>query len=254
MFRFATYIVLALILIILIINVYIFSFSRPYVLNGEISADSLAEKFAEKFSQAKSTAEINAIEVTPTEPFPVAIVLGASVYSDGTLSPVLEARAKTGLDLYQRGLVRKLLVSGDNRRLSYNEVIPIRNYLLAAGVPPEDVFTDFAGFTTYDSLYRARDIFSVQDALIVTQSFHLPRAIFVARKLGLNAYGVPADGGADGGGKGEGGGVIGGADPSNSLREIGASAKTFFEVISGAKPYFLGRQIPITGDGRGSLK
>jgi SanA protein len=172
----------------------------------------------------------------------LALILGASVYGNGRLSPVLEERVKTAIGLYKTGVVKKILVSGDNSTPSYNEVIPIRDYLLENGifdVPAEDIFVDFAGFNTYDSMYRAQEIFHAKNVLIVTQSFHLPRAIYVARSVGLNAYGVPARGGLS---------------TQNTTREIFATVKTFFEVITNARPYFLGRAIPIEGDGRESLR
>jgi SanA protein len=153
---------------------------------------------------------------------------------------MLEERAKTAFDLYKSGLVKKLLVSGDNRTATYNEVMPIRKYLLESGVPADDIFTDFAGLNTYDSMYRARKIFGATDVLVVSQSFHLPRAIYAARNVGLNAYGVPAD--------------IEGSYFRNNTREIFATAKTFFKVVTQAESLFLGREISIEGDGRDSLR
>jgi SanA protein len=208
---------LALLLLALIVNTHVTSFGKKYILKGEMAEDFLDD----------------------TE-MPVAIVLGASVYSDGTLSPLLEERAVTAFDLYSSKRVKKILVSGDNHVENYNEVIPIRDFLIEKGVPAEDVFTDFAGFDTYDTMYRAVRIFGVTNALVVTQSFHLPRALFAARNVGLDAYGVPAD-------KSD-------VYIRNNLREFFATAKTYFEVVTDAPSLFLGRQIPIEGDGRESLK
>lgn len=208
--------VLFVFLNVLIINVYVNTYGRKYIL--------------------KDTANIPFATSTRA----VGIVLGASVYSDGTLSPMLEERAIAALNLYKENKVSKLLVSGDNHTPSYNEVMPIRKYLLDSGVPPEDVFTDFAGLNTYDSMYRAKNIFGADDVLIVTQGFHLPRAIYAARNLGLNAYGVAADSGQ--------------YYVRNSTREIFATPKTFFKVATRSPSLFLGRQISIEGDGRESLR
>jgi len=209
---------LSLLLFVLIINVYVFTFSRKFILEN-----------ATKTPFLESDGNVS-----------VAIVLGASVYSDGTLSPLLEDRAKTALELYKNGVVQKLLVSGDNRASSYNEVIPIREYIIAHSVPEEDVFTDFAGFNTYDSMYRAKKIFGAKNVLIVTQSFHLPRAVYAARQIGLNAYGVPAN--------------KSGYYFRNNAREVLATTKTFIRVLTQARPLFLGREISIEGDGRDSLR
>ncbi len=214
--KFFVSLILFVLLNVLVINVYVSAYGQKYILK-----DPTVSPF------------------TASSSMPVAIVLGASVYSDGTLSPMLEERAKTALMLYHNGMAKKLLVSGDNRTPSYNEVMPIRKYLLDNKVPPEDIFTDFAGLNTYDSMYRAKNIFGADNLLIVTQSFHLPRAIFAARQLGLNAYGIPAD--------------LGGIYLKNDAREVFATTKTFFKVATHAQSLFLGRQISIEGDGRDSL-
>ncbi|MBV9159479.1 MAG: YdcF family protein, partial [Candidatus Kaiserbacteria bacterium] len=106
----------------------------------------------------------------------VAIVLGASVLR-GMPSPVLEERAHTAVDLYLKGKVKKILVTGDNSALSHDEVTPVRKYLLSAGIPAKDIFLDHAGFDTYSSMYRAHAIFGATSATVVTQDFHVPRAL-----------------------------------------------------------------------------
>jgi len=163
-----------------------------------------------------------------------AIVLGASVVR-GAPSPVLAARADEAVALYQKGKVSKILVTGDNGALSHDEVTPVRKYLLASGVPARDIFLDHAGFDTYSSMYRARAVFGVRTATIVTQSFHMPRALFIARRLGIEAYGVAA---------GEGG-----RDLYDYLREIPASWKALFDLALRRQPKYLGPAIPIEGDG-----
>lgn len=164
-----------------------------------------------------------------------AIVLGASVYSNGTLSPVLRERVDKAIELYRAGTVAKILMTGDNSTLAHNEVEPVRKYLLAAGIPAEDIFLDHAGFDTYSSMYRARDVFGVTSAVVVTQAFHLPRAVYIARKLGLEAYGVEA---------GESG-----VSPYNYAREAPATIKAELDVLFYRVPKYLGPQFPIEGTG-----
>lgn len=124
---------------------------------------------------------------------PVAIVFGAGVWPGGQLSPVLEDRVYTAVRLYNAGTVQKLLMTGDNRTLDYNEPQHMREYALELGVPDEDIVLDYAGRRTYDSCYRARHIFGVDAAILVTQAYHLDRALFTAHGLGIDALGVSAD-------------------------------------------------------------
>jgi SanA protein len=170
-----------------------------------------------------------------------AIVLGARVYDDGSLSNMMEDRMLAGMELYKAGKVKKILISGDHGRKNYDEVNTIRNHLLNHGIPPEDIFMDHAGFDTYDSMFRAREVFGVKDAVIVTQRFHLPRAVYIARKLGLDASGLAAD-------KRE---YRVRSKRYSFVREIPARVKAFLDVeIFHSSPKFLGEKIPITGDGR----
>jgi SanA protein len=124
---------------------------------------------------------------------PVAIVFGAGIRADGRLSPMLADRMDTAIALYDAGKVRKLLVSGDNRFADYDEPGRMYDYAVAHGVPPADVVRDYAGRRTYDTCYRAKAIFGVEQALLVTQRFHLPRAIFTCRNLGIDSIGFSAD-------------------------------------------------------------
>lgn len=123
----------------------------------------------------------------------VAIVFGAGLYRDGRPTPVLRDRVATAVDLYSAGKVEKLLMSGDNSNAAHNEPGAMRDYALALGVPDGDIIQDFAGRRTYDTCYRARDIFHVDSAILVTQAFHLPRALYTCNMLGVSAVGVPAD-------------------------------------------------------------
>lgn len=169
----------------------------------------------------------------------VAIVLGAKVWPSGTPSSMLQDRLLTSIELYRQGKIGKLLLSGDHGQVSYDEVNAMRAFVLDRGVPPEDVFMDHAGFSTYDTMYRARDVFQVRDALVVTQGFHLDRAVYTARALGLEATGVPADlhmyqGAA-----------------RFAARDWVARCKALLQLhVLHSRPRFLGPPIPITGDGR----
>lgn len=130
-------------------------------------------------------------EDAPTER--LAIVFGAGLRPDGTPTAVLRDRVETAADLFFSGKVEKLLMSGDNSVDTYNEPAAMRSYAISLGVPDEAIALDFAGRRTYDTCYRAKVIFQVDEALLVTQKFHLPRALFLCNALGLNAYGVEAN-------------------------------------------------------------
>lgn len=164
----------------------------------------------------------------------VAIVLGASVI-DGAPSPALQERAEIALMLYRVGKVQKILVTGDDSVPGFDEVTPVRRYLDANGVPPKDIFLDHMGFDTYTSMYRAREVFEIQDALIVTQGFHLPRSVFIARNLGLDAWGVVAERRGD--------------PIYNYTREMLASIKAAGDLLFNRASY-VGDSYPITGDGQ----
>ncbi len=166
------------------------------------------------------------------------IVPGAFVFPDGRLSDILADRLIVAIDLYKAKKARKLLLSGDHGQASYDEVNAMRKFAQSRGVPREDIFMDHAGFSTYESLYRARDVFGVKEALIVTQEYHLMRALYTARKLGIEAYGVTSDRHRyfkmD----------------YYEMREIAARFKAFIEVdIFRPRPKYLGEAIPISGDG-----
>ena len=167
------------------------------------------------------------------------IILGAGVYGNGDLTPILKDRVDTAVLVYQAGRAKKILVSGDNGSLAYNEVVPIWEYLRAANIPEEDIFLDYAGFDTYDTMYRARVVFEVGSAIVVTQSFHLPRAVFLAHALGIKIQGISPS-------KDKG-------TFFNSLREIPARIKAVGDVVLKSTPTYLGERIPISGDGRATL-
>lgn len=164
------------------------------------------------------------------------LILGAGVW-DGSPSPMLQDRLDTGLTLYQAGAAEKILVSGDHGREAYDEVNVMKEYLVEAGVPAEDIFMDHAGFSTYESMYRAKDVFQVQSMLVVTQEYHLYRSLYVAEQLGMEAYGVGADP------RQYAGQVV------RECREVLARAKDVLYVSCNKQPTYLGAQIDIHGDG-----
>jgi SanA protein len=167
---------------------------------------------------------------------PVGVILGAAILPDGSLSPVLQDRVDMAIRLYKTQMIENILVTGDNSSLAYNEVNPVRIYLLAHSIPDKDIFLDHAGFDTYSSMYRARDIFLAKDMIIVSQSFHLPRAVFIARYLGINAYGMSADNGH--------------YLFRNYVHEFFADTKAVMNLMVNRQPKYLGEEIPLTGDGR----
>ena len=126
-------------------------------------------------------------------PAPVAIVFGAGLWRDGTPTTVLRDRIATAAELYFSGKVQKILMSGDNSYIDYNEPGAMREYALSLGVPEEAIVLDYAGRRTYDTCYRAKAIFGVQQAILVTQGFHLPRALYTCKSLGVKVVGVPSD-------------------------------------------------------------
>lgn len=123
----------------------------------------------------------------------VAIVFGASVYGNGDLSPILEDRVDTAIELYRARKVDRILVSGDNRHASYNEPKAMQEYLVTHAVAPQDVVVDYAGRSTYETCMRAKDVFGLQRAVLVSQGYHLPRALYIANNLGLDAVGMAGD-------------------------------------------------------------
>jgi len=131
--------------------------------------------------------------ISEVPPSRVAIVFGAGIYRDGTPTPVLRDRITVAADLYFSGKVKKLLMSGDNRFLDYNEPGAMRRFAMQLGVPDQDVVQDFAGRSTYDTCYRAKYIFGLEEAIVVTQQYHLPRVLYTCNRIGIDAVGVPAD-------------------------------------------------------------
>lgn len=165
------------------------------------------------------------------------IVLGCLVRPSGKPSDMLADRLRRGVELYESGAAPKILMSGDHGQKEYNEVQTMKQYALDAGIESSDIFMDHAGFCTYDSIYRAKEIFGAKKIIIVSQEYHLHRALLIARKLGVEAVGVASDYHTYGG------------QTYRDIREIIARNKDFLYTIIKPKPKYLGEAIPISGDG-----
>ncbi|MBQ3706574.1 MAG: YdcF family protein [Clostridia bacterium] len=165
------------------------------------------------------------------------LVLGAGVRSDGSPSHMLEDRLLVGIGLYEAGAAPKLLMSGDHGSVDYDEVNTMKSFAVEHGVSPDDVFMDHAGFSTYESLIRARDVFGAKHIVIVSQEYHLYRALWLADALGLEAVGVPADLRT----------YIG--QSMREVREIAARCKDFALGFLEPAPTYLGEPIDLTGSG-----
>ena len=164
------------------------------------------------------------------------MVLGCGIRGEEP-SDMLEDRLLQGVELYYNGASGKLLMSGDHGRENYDEVNVMKNFALERGIPSEDVFMDHAGFSTYESMYRAKEIFKAEKILIVTQEYHLYRAIYDARALGIEAYGVASDPRAYSG------------QIYRDVREVLARNKDFLFGIFKPEPTYLGEEIPVYGNG-----
>lgn len=174
------------------------------------------------------------VETATWHPPRIAIVFGAGVLSDGTPSAMLEDRVRTAAELYRAQKIDRILVSGDNRFASYNEPKAMREYLISHAVAPKDVIMDYAGRSTYETCLRAREIFGVRRALLITQQFHLPRALYLASSLGMDVQGVAADRLN-----------YGGELRFQKFREMAAEFKAFFNVHGFPPRTLLGERIPI---------
>lgn len=191
-------------------------------------------------AHVRSSAEsriVTADEAARLDDVDCIVVLGCGVRPDGRPSDMLADRIAQGVALYGKGASPKLLMSGDHSRSDYDEVNTMRNVAVEAGVPADDVFMDHAGFSTYESMYRARDIFQVKKIIIVTQRYHMYRALYVAQAMGMEAYGVESDPRQYGGQK------------MRDLRELLARPKDLIYTIVMPKPTYLGDAIPVSGDG-----
>ena len=165
------------------------------------------------------------------------VVLGASVFADGTPSGILRDRLDDGIALYKEGVAPKLIMSGDNSTVSYNEVQVMKDYAISQGVPSYDIFCDHAGFSTYESMYRAKHAFGAERIVVATQTYHLYRALYAAQGLGLDSLGVASDY----------------HDYSKQLqydlREIPARTKDFFKTLFKVPSTFVGDPISLDQSG-----
>ena len=165
------------------------------------------------------------------------VILGCKVKEDGQPSDMLRDRLQRGIELYRLGAAPKIIMSGDHGRKNYNEVGTMKQYAVEAGVPSSDVFMDHAGFSTYETVYRAKEIFGAKKVVIVTQKYHLYRALYIAKSLGLEAVGVDSDLETYRG------------QLKRDVREVLARCKDFATSIIKPKPTYLGEAVPVSGDG-----
>lgn len=196
----------AVLIYMLIVNSVIVSYGRDYLLGAEAAGEYGADCI---------------------------LVLGAGLKPDGSPSDMLADRMAVAVDLYKKGAAPCLLLSGDHSRTDYNEVGAMTDYAIAEGVPEEAIVPDYAGFSTYESVYRARDIFSAGRIIIVTQEYHLYRALFIADALGVEAVGVSADVRKYRG------------QAMREIREVLARNKDFVYTILKPEPTYLGDKIPL---------
>lgn len=164
------------------------------------------------------------------------LVLGAGVWGDKP-SPMLKDRLDKAIALYKKGISTKIIMSGDHGKKDYDEVNTMKDYAKELGVPSEDIFMDHAGFSTYDSIYRAKEIFQAKKVVIVTQEYHLYRALYISKSLGVQAYGVMAESKKYG------------AQVYREMREILARNKDVIKCILKPNPTYLGQEIPVNGNG-----
>ena len=196
----------------------------PWAVNGHVKAVSKAQILT--MEEASALQDVDCI-----------LVLGCQVRNDGSLSAMLRDRLQCGLELYRCGAAPKLLMSGDHGQTDYDEVHAMKRYAVENGVPSQNVFMDHAGFSTYESIYRAKEIFQAKKILIVTQEYHLYRALYIAEQFGVEAYGVSADFQRYAG------------QTNRDVREVLARCKDFALCLFKPKPTYLGSPIPIHGNG-----
>lgn len=165
------------------------------------------------------------------------MILGAGIKDDKTPTPMLKDRLDTGIMLYKAGVASKLLLTGDNGSKEHNEIHVMLNYAKDAGVPEEDIFCDHAGFSTFDSMYRAKNIFQVSTLIVVTQTYHEYRSLYIGEKLGLKVMGVASDQ------------VKYAGQPMREIREVLARVKDVFKGMIKSKSILGGEVIPINGSG-----
>ncbi|MDD3504794.1 MAG: ElyC/SanA/YdcF family protein [Eubacteriales bacterium] len=187
--------------------------------------------------KAKTSDRVYVVSTVPRDNYDAALVLGCGVYNNEYPSPLLRERLDAAVELFHEGVVNKLIMSGDHGQDNYNEVAVMKQYAIDEGVPSEAIFMDHAGFSTYESVFRARDIFMADSVLIVSQEYHVYRALYVAEALGLEAYAVSADKTRLSG------------QTARDLREILARNKDFIFSIIKPEPTYLGEPISLDQSG-----
>ena len=204
-------IVVLLVILVFVINFYVKASTKKQIIDNE--------------SELSNLSDVDCI-----------LILGAGVRNNAP-SPMLEDRLLKGIELYNKNISNKIIMSGDHGREEYDEVNIMKDFAIDKGIKSEDIFMDHAGFSTYESIYRAKEIFEAKKIIIVTQSYHLYRALYIANSLGIEAYGVSADL----------------RTYTNQLpreiREIVARDKDFIKCIYKPKPTYLGDTIPVSGNG-----
>ena len=215
-----TLIIIGIILLSLIILCVGFVLTINGIVIGKTKDKIISEE------KAKSLSDVDCI-----------LVLGCGVKSNGEPSDMLEDRLLRGIEVYNLKSAPKLLMSGDHGQPEYDEVNTMKNFAIKKGVPSTDIFMDHAGFSTYESIYRAKEIFGAEKVIIVTQKYHLYRALYIAEKLSVEAYGVSSDYRK----------YIG--QTPREIREVLARNKDFFTLLVEPEPTYLGEKISVDGDG-----
>ena len=195
-----------------------------FIINGHVKAST-----KDRILTVQKAAELEDVDCI--------IILGCQVKDDGSLSHMLRDRLMRGLEVYEADAAPKLLMSGDHGREEYDEVGAMKNYAIENGVPSENVFMDHAGFSTYETVYRAKEIFQADKVIIVTQEYHLYRALYIAEQFGMEAYGVSADLNRYAG------------QSMRDFREVLARCKDWAMCIFKPEPTYLGEAIPVSGNG-----
>lgn len=211
-------------ILIILLCLVLVGVATLFIINGYVK--SVAK---ERILSVEEAADIDEVDCI--------IVLGCQVRDDGSLSHMLRDRLMRGLEVYNAGAAPKLLMSGDHGRKDYDEVGAMKQYAIDNGVPSENVFMDHAGFSTYETVYRAKEIFEADKVIIITQEYHLYRALYIAEQLGIEAYGVSADLNRYAG------------QSMRDFREVLARCKDWAMCIIKPEPTYLGEAIPVSGNG-----
>ena len=210
--------------IIVLLYLAVVGIATLFIVNGHVKAVG-----KDRILSVEKAAELEDVDCI--------IVLGCQVKDDGSLSHMLRDRLIRALEVYETGAAPKLLMSGDHGREDYDEVGAMKQYAIENGVPSENVFMDHAGFSTYETVYRAKEVFEADRVIIVTQEYHLYRALYIAEQLGVEAYGVSSDLNTYGG------------QSMRGAREVLARCKDWLMCIFKPEPTYLGEAIPVSGNG-----